>query len=442
MRIEKIKLQGFKDINRVVEVDFSKEDISILYGENGCGKTSLIRVINAILAQNEQELIKENIKKVELQISSHGVIKEVVIEKVVMRVEKYSTDSESPSYEKFGKLNRNPYTYNWDEYLNSELCEASSILFGVNRGISIRTEIAPRQIELFFSRYSRIYNINKSDVYRIAEELSDYLNRNVAFSRRAYMRNRDANLEKRNSILEKLEMKTIEEILCERYRLANQMKIERVQNALFETLSDAIYSEQGGNKKIKDIPQDFVQSLSTNRAKLLEILRGTADNMLQRNIISILETKDIDKVVSECKKNVLLLNLLNKMMEELKKEESILESISTLENIFNEHIRNDKKLVVNEDGVLLKFKNEDNNHDLNGLSSGEKHLLSILTIFLIEGKNRDILMIDEPELSLNMRWQRKLLDTLKKVVPNTQIIVASHSSVLARGNTKYLVEMI
>lgn len=183
-------------------------------------------------------------------------------------------------------------------------------------------------------------------------------------------------------------METVENIINQRYILANQKKFERVQNALFETLSYAIYSSQDGSIDIKDIPEDFYENLIVNKDKLLEALNDSIDNRLQKNIIDILKKEDPDKIVMECKKNTLLLNLLVKMIEELNEEEAILQSINNLENIFNSQISKGKRLVVSKDGVNIEF--EDNNHRINELSSGEKHLLSFLTIFLIEGKERHI----------------------------------------------------
>mgnify|MGYP005779253465 FL=1 len=50
-------------------------------------------------------------------------------------------------------------------------------------------------------------------------------------------------------------------------------------------------------------------------------------------------------------------------------------------------------------------------------------------------------MVDEPEISLNMVWQRKLLPLLNELAPNAEIIVASHSPSITRANSKYLVEL-
>ncbi|WP_371864363.1 AAA family ATPase [Acinetobacter seifertii] len=67
------------------------------------------------------------------------------------------------------------------------------------------------------------------------------------------------------------------------------------------------------------------------------------------------------------------------------------------------------------------------NLSLKQLSSGEKQLLIILgEAFLQEGK-RFIYFADEPELSLHVFWQEHLVQHLKQLNPNAQIIFATHS---------------
>ena len=61
------------------------------------------------------------------------------------------------------------------------------------------------------------------------------------------------------------------------------------------------------------------------------------------------------------------------------------------------------------------------------LSSGEKQILLImLRVFLLEGKESYVLL-DEPENSLDISWQYKLIDTLTKLNPNAQFFIATHS---------------
>ncbi len=64
---------------------------------------------------------------------------------------------------------------------------------------------------------------------------------------------------------------------------------------------------------------------------------------------------------------------------------------------------------------------------IDALSSGEKQiLLIILRVFLLEGKESYVLL-DEPENSLDISWQYKLIDTLTKLNPNAQFFITTHS---------------
>jgi hypothetical protein len=63
------------------------------------------------------------------------------------------------------------------------------------------------------------------------------------------------------------------------------------------------------------------------------------------------------------------------------------------------------------------------------LSSGEKQLLLLLSNTILARETSGIFLIDEPELSLNVKWQRELVSTLLKCAQgsNIQYILASHS---------------
>lgn len=61
------------------------------------------------------------------------------------------------------------------------------------------------------------------------------------------------------------------------------------------------------------------------------------------------------------------------------------------------------------------------------LSSGEKQLLLLLLNALNHSERPTIFLLDEPEISLHLAWQEKLLDALHQINPDSQIIVATHS---------------
>lgn len=74
------------------------------------------------------------------------------------------------------------------------------------------------------------------------------------------------------------------------------------------------------------------------------------------------------------------------------------------------------------------------------LSAGEKQLLYLLmTVFLMDEKPA-ILLLDEPELSLHITWQEKLVEALLKLNPACQIIMTTHSpSIFVNGWRDHLI---
>ncbi len=61
------------------------------------------------------------------------------------------------------------------------------------------------------------------------------------------------------------------------------------------------------------------------------------------------------------------------------------------------------------------------------LSSGEKQMLIILLSVLIQNKRPYVLFMDEPEVSLHIDWQQRLIDLVRDLNPNAQIILTTHS---------------
>jgi predicted ATP-dependent endonuclease of OLD family len=61
---------------------------------------------------------------------------------------------------------------------------------------------------------------------------------------------------------------------------------------------------------------------------------------------------------------------------------------------------------------------------------------------LVQDNNPSILLMDEPEISLHIDWQRKLISHIRELNPNVQIIIASHSpAIIMEGWLDKVVEI-
>ena len=126
-------------------------------------------------------------------------------------------------------------------------------------------------------------------------------------------------------------------------------------------------------------------------------------------------------------------NIGNKMIELLSGDEeqrSLAPSLSLPKRKFQDMIdelfsythktidRKSNDIVFYQNGErLLPYK----------LSSGEKQMLVILLTVLVRDDDHCVLFMDEPEASLHIEWQQKLIGMIRNLNPNVQLILTTHS---------------
>jgi ABC-type lipoprotein export system ATPase subunit len=95
-----------------------------------------------------------------------------------------------------------------------------------------------------------------------------------------------------------------------------------------------------------------------------------------------------------------------------------------------------KKVVINNDPensqetiVELIYDDGFRSKRLAALSSGERQI-AILFYATNQARDEEIILIDEPEISLHVDWQRSLVEDIAKHRQNHQIIACTHSPVI------------
>lgn len=100
------------------------------------------------------------------------------------------------------------------------------------------------------------------------------------------------------------------------------------------------------------------------------------------------------------------------------------------EILVNEAFKETGKVLDNNSDKLRFIIDEKTAIDADKLSSGEKQLLIILLTVLLEDGQEYVLMMDEPEISMHISWQYKLIDMILQLNPNVQIILTTHSPMI------------
>jgi predicted ATP-binding protein involved in virulence len=82
-----------------------------------------------------------------------------------------------------------------------------------------------------------------------------------------------------------------------------------------------------------------------------------------------------------------------------------------------------------EAGFLFTSNHDQSQVPLKSLSSGEQHELVLAYELLFKVKKKALVMIDEPELSLHVTWQRKFLEDIDKIsgIADLDFLIATHS---------------
>ena len=249
----------------------------------------------------------------------------------------------------------------------------------------------------------------------------------------------DFALDDQHVYLQNIKMGNIENLLLERYRVARNIATTKIQNALFDTLAVAIEESEQRGPSYKPAPNNFGESVLKSKERIIEALKDGTENNFKSRVIRELESFKKKEDISSLDKNQILRQLIINMIKELQIEKQLLSAINILVDTFNEFLIEGKSLEITKDELFVSVNGH--HHAIDVLSSGERHILTFLSLIVVAGRNKDFIIIDEPEISLNMKWQRSLIELLKRIAPDTQIIVASHSPAIAKRHPASLVEL-
>jgi predicted ATPase len=97
----------------------------------------------------------------------------------------------------------------------------------------------------------------------------------------------------------------------------------------------------------------------------------------------------------------------------------------------------DKELVIdvergeyNQPFVGIKFNDGSLSRGFSSLSSGERQIVTLMYAATHMNQQK-LLLIDEPEISLHVDWQRQFIKRISEQSPDCQVIICTHSPVIA-----------
>lgn len=417
-------LHGYKDFS----IKF-KNNRLILVGENGSGKTSVLRIFYYFLTCNWAELIKFKFKKVTLKINNNSYeISHNDIEQNNYAYDKLLRHLPPPIREKIKiALNKGDFEYidltlsrylspmRYREFRNNFFHYQINFFDNLENDIKKCTQKINRLVDKL--EKSIDFNILYLPTYRRIE-------RELEFILKGYDKDDFKNISIRSDVNNQHSSKNHVELI--------QFGMDDVNDAKNEIL-DKLKEFQRTElnlltlKYLGDVVNKKYEKIDI--AKIKKATDDDIDNVLGRIDENLLneETKnklrETIKTVKSSKTNVnedehtkVICHYFTKLLdfqEKLKQKESKMRDFCS---VCNKYIV-DKEFCYESSSFEFSIRSKlDNNSviQFQQLSSGEKQIVSLFSRLYLSNNNNYFVIIDEPEMSLSVPWQREFLVDIHK----------------------------
>lgn len=406
------KLWGYRDI----DLTFN-DDVNILIGPNGSGKTTILTLLHSILSLDLTGLLNVNFEHAEIHLRNlkdSSVLRIVKVNaanrllQIQLDEKTEGIDTESIIGRRFAEhhkwlekgntLPRRPperfvrRTMISEKFYDELTTLVPIIWLPINRHLPTTTNEE--------ERYTRTYSSESPDT-RLSQLIENDLPRYCA---------------------------ALNAQLSERYR-----KFER------QVLSAILYNKD--HDQLHSLPPSL--PTETERAQLSGAFEaaGLLDGPMQSKIDDhfaavekVVERIHEGKKIGMESEDILVVPLIQRtqaMVEYAAKleedRERIFAPLRRYEKTVNAFLE-DKSVEVEGSGELkIRLFSSLLELDWHLLSSGEKQILILLTEALLQVDEPVVYIADEPELSIHVTWQEKLLESIVTLGGPKQIIVATHS---------------
>jgi predicted ATP-binding protein involved in virulence len=190
--------------------------------------------------------------------------------------------------------------------------------------------------------------------------------------------------------------------------------------------------------------QNEIRILELNDLKVrLKGLREKNERLKKHNLL-ITDDQSIFNIGEISTQDIKILSLyVQDNNEKLGAYNDLLSRIELFTDILNNKGLAFKKIVVNPEKGFLFVNDSGKELKLTQLSSGEQHEVVLVYELIFIAKDNDLVLIDEPEISLHIAWQKEFLEDIKRIIDiqNVSIVIATHSPQIIDNNWDLTVDL-
>lgn len=403
------------------------EDLTFLYGSNGCGKTTILNIISSIITGKIYRLNELSFSSISLLVKDP---KTSTTEEIILSLKKFEESktlkiqlknaNQEIIIDNFDTLNekmiRNMENDDLDSYFEQSYPQIKEIkkLFNyvylpLNRLTSMDSlpdyEVSPFRRRRYIRDTNSYLNNSLEIIKRFVQDSCMKIN----------IEENNINNEFRKKILQSAtrvsKENSIDKLLVDSEKL-NVKQVEKAKTDYINTLKDLDVINDEFSQKIEQFFDDFLKEIierekSDNKETYrLQYIFLFSDYLRIQQVVKFAQENEKKKVLNRHDKD-LFQDTINKFL-----------NTSSM----------DKRMEVSKDGTI-NFYCKDRQIQLPDLSSGEKQIIITFASFIFGFQNvsDSIYIVDEPESSLHLEWQSMFIQSLLNTKKNVQLIFATHS---------------
>jgi predicted ATPase len=443
------KLFGFRN----VDIKF-KDNIKILVGENGLGKTTILNALYFLLSQKYNKLVQIEFNEMLLEFNNKTKINFTKDElksflhyqersphsnlrmRIKNSIDIFELKNKIDTLDKEDDIGRTieEYVKNNERLrryapFNITVREIFALLSepDINKFIQISNDLKNNVGDiLYFPTYRRV----EEELQNLGE-LKRFHSQREFFEEYEEVEIEDEDTTDSDDVLIHFGMEDVEKRIR---RIESEIKKSSIigfSRVTAEMLSQLL-------KGFPDVKDKDIKALDINTVRI--VVHRVGEYLSQKDKEHILDLLDhIDKLRQKKE----LVYFIIKLIDIYNSHKHLDDGIKNFKEVCNKYLV-DKEFRYNESAVELNIYRTKTNDivQLNKLSSGEKQIVSLFSKLYFENYKNLIVLFDEPELSLSIKWQADLLPDIIKSKKCNFLLTVTHSPFIFKNELdKYAVGM-
>lgn len=402
------------------------DDINIWVSENGTGKTTILNIIVAILKGDDEILSKIKFHKIIIYINNQKIElnkNSVIDNRIISKHDKYNIDYlikklilSMPQVYYQRVLNN----YRKNESLDLEEFESSLKRYLINNYL----ELDKRDTKQLYMLIHEIKSLQNASLTEQLVNIRSMMEEETLFYptyRRIEISSdqifSDKKFKHENGFKQFIGFgmddvkRRIDELLKKMRDDANNAYIEMNSTIINELL------------KSKDIKQLTHNVPPIDRHKVEVIIKRIGEERIE----NVEKLKKFVKNIAYNPNEEFLKFYLDKLVKIYDSQKIIDDKLNSFVKVCNKYLLN-KELIYDEVMLSMIIVDEENKLiDFEDLSSGEKQIVSIFSKVYLDTTMPCVLIIDEPEISLSIEWQKQFLVDIYNSNKVGLLIATTHS---------------